>query len=133
VAKLKFLKGMQIYFSVPWSRKALTLRPGPPWIDNVANLSLPQLKAALALAEAAHTRAYGQFGKRRYKGMMMPASAVIVATTVPKGPGIHGGKTIEERRRERHEAAAASIEALRSLITVKSAIRGVPAQGGLAG
>jgi hypothetical protein len=128
MTELKTLKGMQIYFSVPWSRKALTLRRGPPWMGNVANLSLPQLEAALALAEAAHTKAYGQFGKRRYKGVMMPAPAVIVATTVAKGAGAHGGKTPETRRREAHEAAAASIEALRSLISMKRALPGVAAR-----
>ena len=90
-------------------------------MGNVANLSVPQLKACLALAEAAH-RAYGKFGKVRYKGVEMPAVAVEVAKAVPKGAGVHGGKTYAERRRERHEAAAASIEALRALITAKEAL-----------
>ena len=125
MTQLKTLKGMQIYFSVPWARKPITFRRGPPWMGNVANLSLPQLKACLALAEAAH-RAYGKFGKVRYKGVEMPAVAVEVAKAVPKGAGVHGGKTYEERRRERHEAAAASIEALRALITAKEALPGVP-------
>lgn len=122
MTQLKTLKGMQIYFSVPWSRKPITFRRGPPWMGNVANLSLPQLKACLALAEAAHTKGWGAFGKIRYKGVMMPAPAVKVAVTVPKGAKVHGGKTLEERRRERHEAAAASIEALRALITAKAAL-----------
>jgi hypothetical protein len=126
MTELKTLKGMQIYFSVPWSRKPITFRRGPPWMGNVANLSLAQLKAALALAEAASTKAFGAFGKRRYKGVMMPAPAVVVATSVAKGAGVHGGKTLETRRRERHEAAAASIEALRSLITMKTALPAAP-------
>ncbi len=127
MTQLKTLKGLQVYFSVPWSRKAITFRRGPPWMGNVANLSLPQLKACLALADAAYTRGWGKFGKRRYKGVMMPAPAVEVAVAVPKGAGVHGGKTPAERRRERHEAAAASIEALRALITAKTALPGVPA------
>jgi len=127
MAKLKMLKGMQIYFSVPWSRKPLTIRPGPRWLGNRAALSVPQLKACLALAEAAYSKSWGSQGFRYYKGINMPASAVIVATTVSKGEGVHGGKSRAERRRERHEAAAASIEALRALITMKSALPGAPA------
>ncbi len=126
MTQLKTLKGMQIYFSVPWSRKPITFRRGPPWMGDSSQLSVPQLEACLALAEAAHTKAYGAFGKRRYKGLTLPAPAVIVATTVAKGAKVHGGKTIEERRRERHEAAAASIEALRSLITMRRALPAVP-------
>jgi hypothetical protein len=119
MTELKTLKGMQIYFSVPWSRKPITFRRGPPWMGNVANLSGPQLKAALALAEAAYSKGYRQYGKIRYKGLNLPAPAVIVAQSVPKGAKVHGGMTRVERAERRHAAAGASIEALRALITAK--------------
>jgi len=119
MTKLKALKGMQIYFSVPWSRKPLTLRRGPPWQDNVANLSLPQLRAAYALAKAAHEFAYGVKGKILYKGLRIPKAAFVVAQAVPKGPGVHEGMTPEERRAERHAAAEATLAYLESLIRAK--------------
>jgi len=122
MTQLKTLKGMQIYWSVPWSRKPITFRRGPPWMGNVANLSVPQLKACLALAEAAYG-AFGKRGKVRYKGLNLPIVAVEVAKAVPKGAGVHGGKTRAERAREAHEAASASIEALRALISAKTAVR----------
>ena len=129
MTQLRFLKGMQIYFpgGVTWSRKPLHLRRGPAWMNNPAALSVPQLRACLALARAAHDRAYGRKGKRYYKGMMMPAPAVIVAETVPKGVGVHGGKSPDARRRERHRAAAASIAALEALLAAKGAAPTAPA------
>jgi hypothetical protein len=103
-----------------WSRKPWILKTPPPWYRNRNALSSPQIKACLALAEAA-TAAYGTKGKTQYKGVSMPSVAVKVATTVAKGAGVHGGLTREERGRRAHEAAAASIASLRSLLTAKGA------------
>jgi len=119
MTKLKTLPGMQVYFSVPWARKPITLRPGPPWMGKVENLSGPQLLAAYALAKAAYEFAYGKKGKIRYKGVNLPIGAALVAMSVPKGAKVHGGKTREERAAERHAAAAATLAYLESLIRTK--------------
>jgi len=126
MAKIPFLKGMQIYFSVPWSRKPLTLRSGPPWqLRGLDGLSLPQLKAVEALVDTMVNTVYGNVkGKVSYKGVDMPASAVTLATTLAKnkltGPKVHGGMTPAERAAKRHEAALATLAYIRSLIAEKS-------------
>jgi len=119
MTKLRAPAGLQIYFSVPWARKPITFRRGPPWMDKVENLSLPQLSAAYALARAAYEFAFRKRGKIRYKGLNLPIGAVMVAQSVPKGAKVHGGKTREERAEERHAAAAATIAYLESLIRTK--------------
>lgn len=103
-----------------WSRKPWILKTPPPWYRNRNALSGPQIKACLALAEAA-TAAYGTKGKTPYKGVSMPSVAVKVATAVPKGPGVHGGLSPDQRAARAHEAAAASIASLRSLLAAKGA------------
>ena len=102
----------------PWTAKPYYLRKPPAWYGNRNALSGPQLKACIALAEAA-TAAYGTKGKTPYKGFNMPAVAVKVAMTVPKGPGAHGGLKPEERARRAHEAASASIASLKSVLARK--------------
>ncbi|MEM0065026.1 MAG: hypothetical protein QW253_00060 [Metallosphaera sp.] len=128
MAKLAFLPKMQVYFSVPWSRKPLTLRPGPPWIGDPEKLSVPQLRAALELSRAAYEKAYGKTGKERYKGVLMPRPAVIIAETVKKGPGVHGGITPEERRRRAHARARATIAYLEALLRAKGAAAPAPTE-----
>lgn len=109
---------------VPWTLKRLPLgvilKGGPPWMANPAGLSLPQLKACLALARAA-TGLYGTKGKLPYKGVSMPAIAVRVAAAVSKGAKVHGGLTVAERARAAHEVAGTRISALESLLTQKGA------------
>ena len=122
MTKLKAIPGMQIYLPgavSQWTEKPLILRRGPAWMGRVENLSGPQLKAAYALAKAAYEFAYGKKGKVRYKGKNLPIGAFIVAQAVPKGAGVHGGKTRAERAEERHAAAAATLAYLESLIREK--------------
>jgi len=107
--------GLIVAKGVPWSRKRWIMKSPPAWYRNRSALSGPQAKACMALGDAAFA-AFGTMGKTQYKGVSMPAVAVKVATTVPKGEGAHGGKTKESRRTERHAAARASLDALRALI-----------------
>jgi hypothetical protein len=113
------LSGLQVYLSVPWAKKPITFRNPPPWALKVENLSGPQLLAAYSLARAAYDYAYGETGKMKYKGVMMPIGAVKVAMSVSKGAGIHGGRTPEKHRELRHTAAAATLAYLESLIKAK--------------
>jgi hypothetical protein len=107
--------GLIVAKGPPWSRKEWILKTPPPWAGNSRNLSGPQAKACIALGDAAFA-AYGTTGKTHYKGVNMPSVAVKVATVVPKGEGIHGGKTQATRRKEAHDAARASIDSLRALV-----------------
>lgn len=68
-----------------------------------------QIKAQIALGEAAYS-AYGS------KGTIagIPAVAAKVRDMVPKGAGVHGGKSAGQVREENHAAARGSIEALKS-------------------
>jgi len=109
---------VHISWAVPWSRRPIIFKQGAPWTGNAAALSVPQLKACLALAEEA-TSAYGTMGKLSYKGVSMPAVAVKVAEGVAKGPKVHGGMTRRERAEQSHRLAGARIAALRSLIAAK--------------
>lgn len=109
---------VHLAWAPPWSKRPVIFKQGAPWTGDAGKLSVPQLKACLALAETAYN-AYGTFGKQRYKGVSMPAVAVKVAAAVTKGAGVHGGVTPAERRRAAHEAATASIAALRALIAAK--------------
>jgi len=113
------LAGLQVYISVPWAKKRITFRNPPDWAEKVENLSLPQLMAAYSLAKAAYEFAWDKKGKIKYKGRNIPIGAFIVAQAVSKGAGVHGGKTLEERRAERHAAAEATIAYLESLIRTK--------------
>jgi len=120
MAKTRFF-GIHVCFAPPWAykkRAGVYLRRPAPWVGNVAALSVPQLKACIALAEAAYA-AYGKRGKAPYKGVSMPIVAVEVAKAVPKGRKVHGGLTREERSRIAHEAASARIAALRALLEAK--------------
>lgn len=112
---------LHLTWSVPWARRPMTLKRGAPWTDNRTALSTAQLKADLALAEAAYGVGLtpAAMGKLPYKGKSMPAVAVLVADKVPKGEGTHGGRPRLERRRRSHDAAAASIAVLRSLIAAR--------------
>lgn len=111
------LTGLQVYISVPWSKKGVTFRNAPDWAPHKPEaLRDAQLKAVYALAKAAHEFAYKKRGKMKYKGMMLPIGAVTVAMSVPKGAGVHGGKTREERAELRHAAAAATLAYLESLL-----------------
>lgn len=107
--------GLIVAHAPPWSRKDIILKRPPSWAGNPANLSNPQKKACVALGEAAMA-AYGTKGKTPYKGVSMPSVAVKVAVAVPKGEGVHGGKSKETRRTERHDAARASLDSLRASI-----------------
>jgi len=107
--------GLIVAHAPPWSRHKLILKTPPPWAGNRDALSVPQLKACAALADAAYG-AFGTKGKMQYKGVNMPAVAVKVAIAVPKGEKAHGGKSEDERRNERHAAASASIASLKTLI-----------------
>jgi hypothetical protein len=126
MAKIPFLKGLQVYFSVPWSRKPLTLRSGPPWqLTGLKGLSLPQLKAVEALIDIMVNTVYGKVkGKLPYRGISMPASAVTLASTLAAkkltGPKVHGGMTPAERAAKRHEAALATLAYVKSLIAEKA-------------
>lgn len=110
--------GVNVVFFPPWSKRPFGFRSPAPWQGNAAALSVPQLKACVALAEAA-SGAFGTRGKAVYKGRSMPAICLKVAAVVPSGPGVHGGIPPVERARMRHELAGKSISALRSLIAAK--------------
>jgi len=101
-----------------WSRKPWILKSPPPWFRNRNALSGPQLKACIALGDAA-TAAYGTMGKTPYKGVSMPSVAVKVATTVPKGAKVHGGLSKRERAERAHAASGASLAGLKSLLAAK--------------
>lgn len=109
---------VHLSWAPPWSRRPIIFKQGAPWTGDAGKLSVPQLKACLSLAEAAYA-AYGTRGKSRYKGVSMPSVAVKVAMAVSKGAGVHGGVTPAERRKAAHDAASASIAALRALIAAK--------------
>ncbi|MBA7639582.1 hypothetical protein ES703_47241 [subsurface metagenome] len=104
--------GLIVAKGVPWSRKRWIMKAPPAWYRNRNALSAPQKKACAALGEAAYA-AYGTTGKTPYKGVSMPAIAVKIAITVPKGEGAHGGKKKADRRTEAHTAARASLDALK--------------------
>jgi hypothetical protein len=112
--------GLVVAKAPAWSRKQYILKTPPPWYRNRAALSGPQIKACIALGDAA-IAARGTTGKIPYKGVSMPAVAVKVATAVPKGPGVHGGMTPADRKRTRQAAADASMASLRTLLTAKGA------------
>lgn len=112
--------GLLVAKGVPWSRKAWILKAPPAWYRNRNALSAPQLKACIALGDAA-TAAYGTRGKTPYKGVSMPAVAVKVATTVPKGSKVHGGLSKSERAERAHAAAGTSLAGLKSLLATKGA------------
>jgi hypothetical protein len=87
-----------------------------PWFAVPGGLvgTKPQLKARAALAEFG----YAQYGKKGTvtlpDGRRISAPAYEVMTKYPhKGVGAFGGLSKEERGRIRHEAARASIEALK--------------------
>jgi len=101
----------------PWSKRPMGFKRGAPWTDNVKALSAPQLKACVALAEAAYA-AYGTRGK--INGI--PAVAIKVQAAVPAGPGVHGGVSPAERARISHDATAKRISALRALIAMKERV-----------
>ncbi|GAJ00332.1 unnamed protein product [marine sediment metagenome] len=107
--------GLIVARGPPWSRRKWIQKAPPAWYRNADALSVPQKKACVALGEAAHA-AYGTMGKTPYKGISMPAVAVKVAITVPKGEGAHGGKSKEKRRSDAHTAARASLDALKASI-----------------
>lgn len=87
-----------------WSKEGYVIKRYPRRI-NTPN----QLKAQIALSEAAYN-AYGS------EGMVagIPAVAAAVQSAVPKGVGVHGGKSRKQIAEENHAAARASIEALKS-------------------
>lgn len=117
--------GLLVAKGPAWSRKPWILKTPPPWYKNREALSPAQLKACIALGEAA-MGAFGTRGKRQYKGVSMPAVAVEVAARVPKGVGAHGGVSPEQRRQQRHSAATASLEGLRSILQRKGAAAALP-------
>lgn len=121
--------GLIVARGPPWSRKAWILKTPPPWFRNREALSAAQLKACIALANAA-TGSYGTTGKRMYKGVNMPAIAVEVATKVSKGVGAHGGISPEQRRAQRHAAASASIQGLQSILARKQGAVTLPGMPG---
>lgn len=110
--------GLLVAKGPPWSRKPWILKTPPPWYRNRNALSGPQLKACIALGRAA-TAAYGTMGKAPYKGVSMPAVAVEVAKTVPKGAKVHGGLSRRERAERAHAAAGASIASLEAILAGK--------------
>jgi len=111
--------GLLVAKAVPWSRKQpFIVKSPPPWFRNRGALSAAQLKACIALAEAA-SASYGTKGKVPYKGVSMPAIAVAVAGKVAKGAKVHGGLTRAERAERSHAAAGASIAGLRSILAAK--------------
>ena len=112
--------GLVVAKAPAWSRKQYILKTPPPWYRNRAALSGPQIKACLALGTAAIS-ARGTTGKTPYKGVSMPSVAVKVATSVPKGAGVHGGRTAADLRTIRQAAADASMASLRSLLAAKGA------------
>lgn len=105
---------VHLAWAPPWSSRPIIFKQGAPWTGNVKALSAPQLKACVALAEAAYA-AYGTRGK--INGM--PAVAVKVQAAVPTGQGVHGGMSVGERARIKHDATAKRISALKSLIAMK--------------
>jgi hypothetical protein len=112
--------GLVVAKAPPWSRKQYILKNPPPWYRNRAALSGPQIKACLALGTAAIS-ARGSTGKAPYKGVSMPIVAVKVAGAVPKGAGVHGGRTAADRRALASSSADASMASLRSLLALKGA------------
>lgn len=86
----------------PWAYKKgdITLRGYP---ITALNPTPPQQEARETLARAAFG-SFGTEGKTSYKGVLMPAICAAVAGKVRHGEGAYGGKSKEERRRERHEA-----------------------------
>ena len=86
----------------PWAYKKgdLTFKGYPV---TAVNPTPAQKEARKTLAMAAYN-AFGTTGKTYYKGVLMPKICAEVAERVAHGEGAYGGKSKEERRRERHEA-----------------------------
>ena len=97
---------------------------GPPWtykrpkfpilkrynLPAPMNPNTPLGKQQIKFAQVATSSAvYGQTGKIVYKGISMPRVAYLIARGVA---GSTGGKSREQRRTERHEAALARLAAV---------------------
>jgi len=108
--------GLLVCRPVPWTAKPFYWRKPPPWFGNRNALNKAQLGACIALGEAA-TAAYGTKGKTPYKGFNMPSVAVKVAMACAGKS--YGGLSREERARRAHEAAAASLTSLRTILAHK--------------
>lgn len=99
--------------------KPYVLKSPPPWYGNTNKLSPGQLKACIALGEAAMA-AHGTKGSVKYKGILITNVAAKVAVTVLRGTGVHGGKSAAERSREYHDKyARPRIEGLKSILAAK--------------
>jgi hypothetical protein len=88
------------------------------WTGNSEALNAHQLKACIALGEAAKSKR-GTFGKDTYKGVSMPKVAVEIAKIVPRGEGAHGGERMADRRTRMHAKADVRLDALRALLAKK--------------
>lgn len=112
---------VHLSWGVPWSRRTIVMKRGAPWTGDAGQLSVFQLRACLSLAEGAYSLFDNKEarGKIRYKGVNMPAIAVLVGERVKKGIGIYGGPTPEDKRRRDHKTAESTIAALRALIEAK--------------
>ena len=96
---------------------------GPPWtykkpkfpILKRYNLPKPMIPGTplgqqqIKFAQVATSQAFGQTGKILYKGVLMPRTAFVIAQGVR---GSTGGKSREQRRAERHEAALARLSSV---------------------
>lgn len=96
--------------TAPWSKKGWTIKR-----KNVTS-SVAQIKARVALGEAAYSAYKG--GPKGSMGLVngIPAIAAHVQATVPKGEGAHGGKKYTTRAAEKHAAARGSLDALKARI-----------------
>jgi len=112
--------GLIVGFGPPWSRRKIILKKPSPWTGNREALRPAQIKACIALGEAAKA-ARGTRGLTLYKGISMPGVAVKVAMAVSKGEGAYGGKRMADRRTEQHAKADTSLDGLRSLLAKKGA------------
>jgi len=102
------------------THKAYVLKTPPPWFGNRDALRPAQIKACIALGEAAYG-AHGTKGSTKYKGLLITNVAAKVAATVPRGVGAQGGMSPADRSRKNHELARGSLDGLKSLLVAKGA------------
>jgi len=95
---------VQIVRGHPATKKKNFFRKVPPWVKDLRNASLAQLKSMKALTGFAKEKCRGKYGTVTLPdGRRVPRPAFIVMTEYPhRGVGAFGGKSKEERLRERH-------------------------------
>jgi hypothetical protein len=105
---------LQLVTSHPATNKKLFPRRAPRWAQDISKLSDAQLRSCHAFAQYGINQLRGVKGTTSYQGRTISEAAAKVARDYPaQGAGQFGGKTPEDRRQERYNAAEAMVDTLR--------------------